>query len=267
MNRRHRSLAPMTDAMWAVIDEEAARTLSGLLAGRHLVDFDGPLGWDTAGVVTGRTQTLGNLVPSVSAAARTTRPLLELRCELTLDRTEIGVVERGGRDPDLDPVTAAARQIALAEDTLVFSGNDAAGIAGIASASPHEVLLLDDDATTFARTVSRAVARLRDAGVGGPYGVALGPRCHAEVMETTEHGSYPVLEHLRLVTGGPVVFAPAVDGAVVLSLRGDDFELHVGEDLGVGYVGHDDTTVTLALDESVTLSNHTPEAAIVLRHS
>lgn len=266
MNPRHRHLAPMTGAVWAMIDEEAARTLSGLLAGRHLASFDGPLGWETAGVATGRTQALSNPVPSVSAAARTIRPLVELRCELILDRAEVGVVERGGHDPDLAPVTTAARHMALAEDTLVFGGDDSVGIAGIASASPHEPLLLDDDATTFARTVYRAVAKLRDAGVGGPYGVALGPRCHAEVMETTEHGSYPVLEHLRLLTGGPVVFAPSVSGAVVLSVRGDDFELHVGEDLGIGYARHDDTTITLALDESVTLSNHTPEAAIVLRH-
>lgn len=267
MNRRHRDLAPMTDAMWAMIDEEAARTLSGLLAGRHLVDFDGPLGWETPGVITGRTRALPEPVPSVHAAARMIRPMLELRCELTVERAEVALVERGGHDPDLVPVTTAARHIALAEDTVVFGGDDAAGIAGIASASPYEPIVLDDDAATFARSVSRAVAKLRDAGVGGPYGVALGPRCHSEVMETTEQGSYPVLEHLRLVSGGPVVFAPAVDGAVVLSLRGGDFELHVGDDLGIGYVGHDDATITLALDESLTLSNHTPEAAIVLRHS
>lgn len=267
MNRRHRNLAPMTDTMWAMIDEEAARTLSGLLAARHLVDFDGPLGWETAGVTTGRIRALSSPVRSVSATARATQPLVELRCELIVDRVEVGVVERGGRDPDLAPVTTAARHIALAEDTLVFMGDDSAGIVGIASGSPHEPLLLDDDTTTFARTVSQAVAKLRDAGVGGPYGVALGPRCHSEVMETTEHGGYPVLEHLRLLTGGPVVFAPAVAGAVVVSLRGDDFELHVGEDLGIGYVSHDDATITLAIDESVTLSNHTPEAAIALRHS
>ncbi len=61
----------------------------------------------------------------------------------------------------------------------------------------------------------------------GPYAIALGPRCYTGVVETTERGGYPVFEHLRMILGGPVVWAPAVDGAVVLSQRGGDFELVV----------------------------------------
>ena len=72
------------------------------------------------------------------------------------------------------------------------------------------------------------------------------------MIETTEHGGYPVLEHLRLIVGGPVVWAPAVDGAVVLSQRGDDFELVVGQDLSIGYTDHDADSVGLYLEESIT---------------
>lgn len=265
MNRRLRAMAPISDGAWSAIDEEAARTLRSLLAGRRLVDFDGPLGWAAAAVATGRRQPLAISVPGVEAATRGVRPLVELRAEATLPRLELELVDRGGSDPDLAPVIAAARQLARAEDRLIFDGDEAAGIAGIASASPHDPIALDENYTTFPRLVARAVATLRGAAVDGPYGVALGPRCYAGVMEATEHGGYPVLEHLRLMTGGPVVWAPALEGTVVLSLRGGDFELHVGEDLGIGYVRHDDATVTVVLDESLTISNHTPEAAVALR--
>jgi uncharacterized linocin/CFP29 family protein len=266
MNRRHRNLAPLTDTAWAIIDREARRTLASMLAARHLVAFDGPLGWDAAGIATGRQQPVHSPVDGVTAAARRIRPLVELRIDCTLQRQEMDLVEQGGADPDLTPLLDGARTIARAEDTLVFEGDTSVGIDGIVTASPHTAIVMEDDFADFPRWVARGVATLRDAGVDGPYGVALGARCYTAVAETTEHGGYPVVEHLRLVTGGPVVWAPAIDGAVVLSLRGGDFELHCGDDLGIGYVRHDDSTVTLAIDESVTFTNHSPEAAIALRH-
>lgn len=266
MNRRRRELAPVTDAAWAAIDEEASRTLRALLAGRRLADFTGPVGWSAASVPTGKVQPLTSPVEGVQAAVRTVRPLVELRAEAVLAIDELQTVDRGGSDPDLQPVIEAARHLAQAEDRLIFEGDADLGVAGIAAASPHEPVTLTDDYSAFPRMVARAVATLRGAAVDGPYGVALGQRCFAGVIEATEHGGYPVLEHLRLMTGGPVVWAPAVDGTVVVSLRGGDFELHVGDDLGVGYVRHDEQTVTVAIDESLTFSNHAPEAAVSLRY-
>ena len=108
---------------------------------------------------------------------------------------------------------------------------------------------------------------LQTSGVAGPYAVALGPRCYTGVIETTEMGGYPVLEHLRLITGGPVLWAPGVDGAVVLSTRGGDFELTVGQDVSIGYLDHDATSVHLYLEESFTFKVLTPEAAVYLAYS
>ena len=86
------------------------------------------------------------------------------------------------------------------------------------------------------------------------------------MIETTQHGGYPVLEHLRLILEGPVVWAPAVEGAVVVSQRGGDFELVVGQDLSIGYLDHDRETVSLYLEESVTFRAAGPEAAIALSY-
>src|SRR5208282_5524111 len=100
--------------------------------------------------------------------------------------------------------------------------------------------------------VATAVSVLQAAGIAGPYAIALGSRCYTGVVETTEHGGYPVFEHLRQILGGPVVWAPAVDGAVVVSQRGGDFEISVGEDFSIGYLSHDTTTVQLYIEESLT---------------
>src|SRR5207247_1159324 len=76
------------------------------------------------------------------------------------------------------------------------------------------------------------------AGIDGPYGLALGPEVHTRVLETSEHGGYPLLQHLREILGGPVAWAPAVHGAAVLSMRGGDFLFDRGQDLAIGYEAH-----------------------------
>jgi uncharacterized linocin/CFP29 family protein len=86
------------------------------------------------------------------------------------------------------------------------------------------------------------------------------------VIETTERGGYPLLEHLRLILGGPALWAPAVDGAVVLSTRGGDFEITVGQDVSVGYLEHDAANVSLYLEETFTFRVLAPEAAVALRY-
>lgn len=73
-------------------------------------------------------------------------------------------------------------------------------------------------------------------------------------------------EHLRLILGGPVVWAPAVDGAVVMSIRGGDFQIICGADMALGYLSHDADTVGLFIEESLAFRVLTPEAAVAFRH-
>ena len=84
------------------------------------------------------------------------------------------------------------------------------------------------------------------------------------MLETTEHGGYPLLDHLRKIIGGPLVWAPGVDGAVVVSQRGGDFLFEAGEDLSIGYDAHGADAVELYLVESFTFRVVTPEAAVAL---
>jgi uncharacterized linocin/CFP29 family protein len=112
--------------------------------------------------------------------------------------------------------------------------------------------------------VAKAVEALLAAGIDGPYGLALGPEPYTRVLETSEHGGYPLLEHLRQIAGGPLVWAPGVQGAVVVSLRGGDFLFESGEDISIGYDRHDGEAVHLYLEESFSFRVVTPEAAVPL---
>jgi uncharacterized linocin/CFP29 family protein len=261
-----REIAPVSDEAWAAVDEEATRTLRHLLAGRALVDFAGPKGWRHSAHDLGRVTPLAGPGEDVAAHIRVVQPLVELRTVFDVERAEIDAVDRGSEAPDLGPVVDAARRAALAEDTAVFHGYAAAGISGIAGASSHPPAHLTDDYDNYPTTVARAVARLRQAGVGGPYALALGSRCYTGVIETTEHGGYPLLEHLRLIVGGPVLWAPGVDGAVLLSQRGGDYRFVSGQDFAIGYLSHDDTTVRLYIEESFTVQVLEAAAAVWLHY-
>jgi len=266
MNHLLRELAPVSDTAWGEIDSEAERTLRHFLTARRLVDFAGPGGYEQEAARGGHVKDVSSAPEGIRARIRDVQALIEYQGEFWLDRVELDSIDRGARDADLDPVRDVARRLALAEDEAVFLRNDAAGITGIAHASPHASLPIGDDYRDYPQTVARAVATLQTAGVAGPYAVALGPRCYTGVIETTEMGGYPVFEHLRLIAGGPVLWAPAVDGAVVLSTRGGDYELSVGEDVSIGYLDHDAERVHLYFEETFTFQVLTPEAAVHLRY-
>jgi uncharacterized linocin/CFP29 family protein len=267
MNHLMRALAPVSDTAWEAISDEATSVLRQFMAARKLVEFHGPKGWAHSAEPTGRVEPLPEPPgEGVEGVVRTVRPLVELRAEFEIDRTELDAIERGAPDPDLEAVAAAARRLALAEDRAIFDGYPAAGIRGIAEASPYEPIRLSDDYEEYPSAVAKAVSRLRLEGVEGPYGIALGPRCYLGVVETTQRGGYPVLEHVRQILGGPIVWAPAVSGAVVVSLRGGDFDLVVGQDVSIGYRSHTESTVRLYLEESLTFRAVGPEAGIALRY-
>lgn len=264
MNNLHRVLAPVSGAAWAEIEEEARRTFTLHLAGRRVVDLSGPSGVELAAVGSGHLRELRSAVSGVQAHARESQALVELRVPFTVSRAAVDDVERGSKDSDWQPVKDAARTIALAEDSAVFEGWEAAGITGVRAGSSNPALELPAEVTDYPDAVSRALTTLRLHGVDGPYALLLGADAYTAVNETSNHG-YPVREHLARVVQGEIVWAPALNGAVVLSTRGGDFEIHLGQDLSIGYLSHDASTVRLYLQESLTFSLYSPEAAVTLR--
>jgi uncharacterized linocin/CFP29 family protein len=265
MNHLLRSLAPISDGGWELLDSEARERLTPALAARKLVDFSGPHGWDHSATNLGRTKPRPSAPgEGVSGLQRRVLPLIELRADFELSRAELRDSDRGADDTDLQPLDKAAHQIAVAENVAVFHGWHGA-ITGIGEASPHEQVHLGDATDGYPRHVAGAVERLLRSGITGPYGLALGREQYRRVVETAEHGGYPLLDHLRKILEGPIVWTPGVDGAFVVSLRGGDFLFDSGQDLSIGYESHDGDGVRLYLEESFSFHVATPEAAVALK--
>jgi uncharacterized linocin/CFP29 family protein len=264
-NHLLRSHAPIPDGAWSALDDEARTKLVTQLAARKMVDFVGPLGWTHSATNLGRTTALTDPPgDGVAARQRIVLPLLELRVPFDVSRSELQDVERGAADIDLDDLDRAVSAVALAENSAIFHGYAAAGIKGITAASTQEPIPLGTDPQEFPRAVAVATDRLKRKGIGGPYGLAIGPAGYTTIIETTEHGGYLLLDHLRHVLDGPVVWAPGVTGGVVVSLRGGDFLLESGEDLSIGYTSHTEDVVRLYLEESFSFRVTEPDAAVAL---
>lgn len=268
MNELMRELAPISERAWGEIEGEAARRLRHELAARRLVDFDGPHGWEKPCVNLGRVRDLQTGPASgVSAAERQVVPLVELRADFRLARRELEALDRGAPDPDLDPLLDAAKRIARAEDAAVFHGFAAGQIRGIFEQSSHETMTISDDYGAYPTMVAVAIGRLHDAGIEGPYALALGPRCWVGLNQAPGHGGYPVFNQVSRLVDGRIFRAPSVDGALLVSLRGGDYQLTIGRDLSIGYAGHDGDSVSLYFVESMTFRVVAPEAAVPMAYA
>jgi uncharacterized linocin/CFP29 family protein len=263
MNNLHRELAPISEAAWAQIEGETSRTLARYMAARRVVDLTGPEGVALPSVGTGHLHAIAAPGDGIIARQRDVKALVELRVPFDLDRQQIDDVERGANDSDWQPAKDAARRIAFAEDRAIFDGYAAGGITGIRQGTSNPTITLPDDVRQYPDSIAQALSQLRLAGVNGPYSVVLGASPYTALAEATDNG-YPVLAHVQRLVETEIVWAPAIDGAVVLTTRGGDFDLHVGQDISIGYLGHSDTAVRLYLQESFTFLLLTTEAAVAL---
>jgi uncharacterized linocin/CFP29 family protein len=228
-----------------------------------VVDVKGPDGPLLASVNTGHLTGVDAPADGVIAHLRQAQPLVRLRVPFTVNRADVDDVERGAQDADWQPVKDAAKMVAFAEDRAVFEGYQAVGITGIRQSTSNPALTLPAEVRDYPNVVSQAVSALRLAGVGGPFSLLLSAEAYIMVSETSDHG-YPIREHLARVIDGEIIWAPAIDGAFLLSGRGGDFELRLGQDLSIGYLTHDAETVHLYFQESLTFLVYTTEASVAL---
>jgi uncharacterized linocin/CFP29 family protein len=263
MNNLHRELAPISDEAWADLEDEARRTFISHVAARRVVDVIGPSGETLAAVGTGHLRSLDSPGHDVRARVREVQPAVELRVPFVVDREAVDSVARGDKDADWQPAKDAARQIAFAEDGAVFAGFAAAGIGGIHAGCTNPAVDLPADVREYPTAVAKALTTLRLAGVAGPYSLVLSAFAYTAVAETADYG-YPIREHISRVLGpdGDIVWAPAITDGFLLSARGGDYELHLGEDLSIGYESHDADSIELYLQETLTFLVHTGEAGV-----
>lgn len=263
MNNLHRELAPISAAAWADIEAETTRTLKRYLAGRRVVDMPAAAGAGLSCVGTGHQRKIPGPAEGIAAKLRESKPLVELRVPFELSREAIDDVERGATDSDWQPAKDAARKMAFAEDGAIVNGYSAGEITGIRQATSNPVRALPADVCDYPDAVAQALSQLRLVGVNGPYKILFGADEYTALAETRDHG-HSVLEHVKRLVSDEIIWAPAIVGALVLTTRGGDFELTIGQDTSIGYSSHSNSAVQLYLQETFSFRVLTTEAAVAL---
>jgi uncharacterized linocin/CFP29 family protein len=263
MNNLHRELAPISDLAWGQIEEETTRTLKRYLGARRVVDVEGPGGAALSAVGTGHLRNITAPAEGIIARQREIKPLVELRVPFELERQMIDDVERGANDSDWQPAKDAAKKIAFAEDAAIFDGYAAGNIEGIRQGTSNPRMSLPADVRNYPTAIAQALTQLRLAGVNGPYSVVLGAEAYTAVSEGVDYG-YPILQHIHRLVETEIIWAPAIAGAFVLTTRGGDFALHLGQDFSIGYLSHTESAVRLYLQETFTFLLLTSEAAVAI---
>jgi uncharacterized linocin/CFP29 family protein len=264
VNNLHRELAPISAAAWADLEDEAGRTFKAHVAGRRVVDVVGPEGLSLSAIGTGHAAALEG-ADGVETRRREVAHVVEFRIPFSVERSAVDDVERGARDSDWQPVKDAAKKLAFTEDRAIVDGFAGAGIVGIRTGSSNAAVALPADAREYPTALAKGLTALRLAGINGPYSLLLSADVYTEVAETTDHG-YPIREHLARILGadGEIIWAPAIEGALLLSTRGGDYELHLGQDVSIGYLSHDASSVQLYFQESLTFLVNTAEASVAI---
>lgn len=266
MNILNRHLAPIDQGIWSVIDMEAKRVLTQKLALRKVVDFSGPHGLDLAAINTGRRENLAKTPEEgVILSLRKTLPVVELKTTFSLPLNEIESLARGAGDFDLTPIANAAAKMARGENSILLNGLEPAGIRGIAEASPYEKINIAKEGEALAGSVANGVKNLLQNSIEGPYALLVGFELFGTLFRDKE-GGYPIHKKLETILGSSKILPVGNLGnnALVVSLRGGDYEMVSGQDVSVGFSRQNGEELEFFLFETFSFRLNTPEATISL---
>ena len=254
-----RTLEPIPPKAWDEIKKEATEVLKSALSARKIVDIEGPKGMDHPAVPLGRLET-----PDVDQehdlryGIHSIMPMVELKSLFTLNIHEIETIARGARDVNLDPVQKAANRLAIAEDEIVYQGFEKAGITGLANSSKYNKIKWPEKITGIPKAVTESVLMLKQHNIDGPYSLLLESEKWDELYRM--NGSYPLIEQIREIVDGHIVLNKNTKDSLLVSERGNDFILTLGQDISMGYEYQEQEDLRLYLLESFSFMVVEPRA-------
>lgn len=261
MDILRKSLAPISDAAWVEINETAKDVLTSVLSARKVLDIEGPKGWDFAALSTGRIQVPAKQTGPVKYGIHQVMPLVEARIPFDLNIWELDNVARGAKDIDLEALEKSAREIARFEESVIYEGFAPAGIAGLKNSSAHEAISFPDAGEEILSAVSLGLSKLKTASIEGPYSLVLNAEKWQQVNSYVK--GYPLRKQLEGILGGSIILAPYIQEAYLISERGGDLKMVIGQDLSIGYESHNNKSVQLYFTESFTFQVIEPAAFVV----
>jgi uncharacterized linocin/CFP29 family protein len=266
MNILRKSIAPITEEAWREIKDQAANIFKIYLTAREFVDIEGPTGLEQGGVSTGKL-----IMPEkqsnegINFGIREIMPFIEIRKPFELDIWELDNLSRGAKDIELEPLEKAAREIALFEDAAIYQGFEQGQIKGLEESVSSKSATLPDDPNEFLKSVGAEIMKLRKDGIQGPYSLVINDKKWQGLINLAK--GYPILKQLQEIIEGQVILNHSNINSYLVSERGGDFELTLGQDIAIGYDNHTTEKVKLYFTESFIFRVLSPEAISIFTES
>ena len=227
------------------------------------MDVEGPLGQDFAAVPLGRLEfPPEQVVEGVRFGLHKVQPLVEVRVPFELDVTEIDNVVRGAKDIDLAGLDQAAMRLAEFEECAVYYGLPQAAIQGLHDVAGHPPLAVCCQPEMIVERVTMAITAFRSSAVQGPYSMIVSPEIWSTLSGQVR--GFPLNAYLENMLGGPILVNHFVKDAFLVTTRGGDLKLTIGQDIAIGYASHTADKVGLFLTESFTFRILDPLAVMRL---
>jgi uncharacterized linocin/CFP29 family protein len=155
--------------------------------------------------------------------------------------------------------------LAKAENKAVFYGLDEVNIEGIVEASEYEEVSVSGGEKELIAGLLKALNLFEENSVGGTKRLLLGPELYSLLYELDDKG-YPLKRKVEeMVDSGTVLVPDLGNRGLLISERGGDFELTIGQDISLGFGERNGDEVELFFLETFTFRVNGPEAAVVLK--
>ncbi len=250
MNFLDRQSAPLTEEDWERLDHAMVKTARGMLIGRRTIPVLGPLG---PGVSTVPYSVYGGKTPtgidmngengevSVRAEGRQTVNLPMIYKDFKMVWRDVETDRKLGIPLDVSAAVAAANDVAVQEDDLIFNGHRDLGLEGLLGAKGRQKIKFKgwEESGNALADVVQAVGALADAGHYGPFAMVVSPKLFGRMVRVYGNTGRLELEQVKAMLTGGVYFSNVIKGdkAVVLATGSQNLELAVGQDLVTGYLG------------------------------
>jgi uncharacterized linocin/CFP29 family protein len=260
-----RSQAPIGASVWDKIDEAVVGAAGAQLAGRRLLEVEGPYGLGLTAISTGEQQ--ASVQDAVSLSISPATPVPAIACSFTIPMRDIANFEATGLAFDLSKPAQAAMACARREDDLIFNGLADLGVSGLLTHPGAARVALKQwtaPGDAFAN-VLEGVNALDANGLHGPYALALAPALYNGLFRLYPDGGPTEMEQMSALVTGGITKAPALTrGAVLLAVGKQFASLVLGQDLMAAYVGPRCGDLEFCLMESLALRVAVPGAVCVL---
>ncbi|MDD1716258.1 MAG: bacteriocin family protein [Methanolinea sp.] len=252
--------SPISPETWKLLDSAMVDSAKSYLAGRRLLEIEGPYGLGLKAVP------LEDCAVSECLAVSQFVPVHMIHTTFALGIRDLIAFERNGLPFSAGAVSAAALECARAEDSLIFEGMAGSpGLLNEKEATSHK-LSSWNPVGKAAEDIIQGMVRLDEKGYHGPYCLALSPARYNLLFRRYPQGQTTELEHLKGIVTDGVFKAPILKSGGVLLATGKRFaSIVLGQDMTIGYVGPHGDSLEFSITESLALLIREPASICVLK--